>query len=76
MEIVRDTNFRRSTLPQVGLEIPVTLIVNRGGASEDIFDQMKSFIQDYYMEPENISLNLAGDEEESDEEINPFDFSL
>ena len=68
MAIFRDTKCSRS--------IPVTLIVKRGRETEDIFDQMKSFIQKYYMEPENISLNLAGDEKGSDKEINHFDFSL
>ena len=41
---VRSTKFRRSTLPQGGLEIPIKLPVGKGKASLEIFRKMKGFM--------------------------------
>ena len=40
---VRSTKFRRSPLPQGGLEIPIKLRVGKGKASCDIFRKLKGF---------------------------------
>ena len=46
--------YRRSPLPQGGLEIPITLGVPIGTATGKIFHKMKELLESTYMEPENI----------------------
>lgn len=53
---VRQTKFRRSPLPQGGLEIPITLYIQRGESDDRIYNQMRGFAQEYYMEPEKIPI--------------------
>ena len=48
---VRQTKFRRSTLPQGGLEIPIYLCIQKGESSGKIYDQMENYVVEYYMEP-------------------------
>ena len=55
---VRDIKFRRSPLPQGGLEIPITLTILRNNASLRIYDKMQEFAMGYYMETEIYRLKL------------------
>ena len=54
---VRETKFRMSPLPQGGLEIPIFLEIIQAECSQDVFDKMKTFTSDYYLEPEKIPIN-------------------
>ena len=38
---VRCTKYRRSPLPQGGLEIPVTLLIFKGDSSDDVYSRMQ-----------------------------------
>ena len=49
---VRDNKYRRSPIPKGGLEIPIVLIVNKDKAPSSVFNRMKEYLQDYYIEPE------------------------
>ena len=53
---VRETKFRRSPLPQGGLEIPITLYIRKAESTDNIYNQMKGFVEKYYMEPEKITI--------------------
>lgn len=63
---VRSTKFRRSPLPQGGLEIPIDFLVKISKASEDIYKKMKVFVKENYMEPEKIPLSVKVEDEEDD----------
>ena len=52
---VRDIKFRRSPLPQGGLEISITLtIFNTADACSRIYDKMQELVKEYHMEPVDI----------------------
>ena len=61
---VRDVKFRRSPLPQGGLEIPITLTILQNNASLRVYDKMQEFMMEYYVEPENIPTDNVEDENE------------
>lgn len=65
---VRMTKFRRSPLPQGGLEIPIKLCVGKGDSSNEVFRKMKGFMLENYLEPEKIPLEIKFEEEDEDEE--------
>ena len=52
------TKFRRSSLPQGDLEIPIKLRVGKGKASLEIFRKIKDFVLDNYLEPEKVPLDV------------------
>ena len=60
------TKFRRSSLPQGDLEIPIKLRVRKGKASLEIFRKIKDFVLDNYLEPEKVPLDVKTEEEEED----------
>lgn len=64
--IVRASKFRRSPLPQGGLEIPITLMVSQGDTTSQIFSKMKGLVAEYYMEPENIPAEITVEDDEED----------
>ena len=51
---VTSVDFRRSTIPQGGLENPVNLHIIRSASSHDVFKKMKIKVEQYYQEPNNI----------------------
>ena len=53
---VRGTKYRRSPLPQGGLEIPVTLLIFKGDSSDDVYSKMQELVANNYIEPEKISV--------------------
>ena len=53
---VKATKFRQSPLPQGGLEIPIKLAIGKGEASDDVFEKMKDFVDNNYIEPEKVSV--------------------
>ena len=53
---VRQTMFRISPLPQGGLEIPIYLCIQQGERSGEIYNQIKNYVVEYYMEPEKIAI--------------------
>lgn len=61
---VCDIKFRRSPLPQGGLEILITLTVMQNNASLRIYSKMQAFVTEYYVEPENIPTEIVQDEDE------------
>ena len=65
---VRDTNFRRSPLPQGGLEIPITLLVFKRGTTNEQYQMMRNFIINHYADPENIEAATTESEEGTDDE--------
>lgn len=54
--IIKTEKYRRSPIPQGGLEIPIELIIDQGKSSDVIFTKMREFVTEYYIEPENISI--------------------
>ena len=69
---VSDTKYRRSPLPQGGLEIPMTLSLYQGKATAEEYKSPKSFINEYYCEPEDIpssSANKGDSDNDNDEEV-------
>ena len=64
---VRMTKFRRSPLPQGGLEIPIKLCIGKGKASLEVFRKMKGFVLENYLEPEKIPLDIKVEEDEEDD---------
>lgn len=61
---VCDIKFRRSPLPQGGLEIPITVTVLKNHASQKIYSKMQAFMKEYYVEPDNIPTEVVQDEDE------------
>ena len=51
---VTSTSFRRSPVPQGGLEIPICLQVKRSAAPEMVFKKMKQLVDTHYLEPDKI----------------------
>ena len=51
---VNDSSFRRSPIPQGGLEIPITLSVDQAETPKAVFEKMKGFIKENYIEPNQI----------------------
>ena len=49
---VCDVKFRRSPLPQGGLEIRITLTILQNNASLTVYDKMQELMMEYYVEPE------------------------
>ena len=45
--------YRRSPIPRGGLEIEITMLVNKLKASPAVFNKMKELISGHYKEPEN-----------------------
>ena len=62
---VRDPKYRRSPIPQGGLEIPITLKVFKGDTPDNVFKKMGEFLERFYVEPDKIppTENLASDDE-------------
>ena len=54
--MVRSTNFHRNPSPQIGLEILIKLRVGKEKASLEIFEKMKGFPVNNYLEPEKNSV--------------------
>ena len=52
---VRNTQYRRSPIPRGGLEIPIRLIVKKENADNQVFEEMKGFLEEYYLEPDQIA---------------------
>ena len=52
--MVTSVIFRRSPIPQGGLEIPIDLKIKQNQAPKPIFEKMKSFIAKYYLQPNDI----------------------
>ena len=61
---VRDVKFRRSPLPQGGLEIPITLTILQNNASLTVYNKMQESMMEYYVEPENIPTEIVEDDNE------------
>ena len=61
---VRNVKFRRSPLPQGGLEIPITLTILQNNASLTVYNKMQEFMMEYYVEPENIPTEIVEDDNE------------
>ena len=61
---VCDIKFRRSPLPQGGLEIPISVTILKNNASQRIYGEMQAFIKEYYVEPDNIPTEIVQDEDE------------
>ena len=61
---VRDSKFRRSPIPKGGLEIPIVLIVWKDKASTSVFSRMKDFVEEYYIEPDKMTVSAAQSEAE------------
>ena len=61
--VVRDPKYRRSPIPQGGMEIPITLKVFRGDTPDG--GKMGEFSERFYVEPEKIppTESLACDDE-------------
>ena len=59
---VRQTKFRRSPLPQGGLEIPISLRIWQADSSNSVYEKMKKFFKEYYLEPEDILVEKITDE--------------
>ena len=55
--VVRETKFQGSPLPKGGREMPITLCVIKAESREKISGQMKSFVEEYYLQPEKIPIN-------------------
>ena len=53
---VTSVDFRRSQLPQGGLEIPIKFSVVKGDVSDVVFQKMREYITSYYIEPDQISV--------------------
>ena len=53
---VTSSKFRRSPLPQGGLEIPMRLINMQADTSDEVFLKMKELLNAYCMEPDKISV--------------------
>ena len=64
---VCSTKFRKSPIPQGGLEILIKLRVGKGKANFETSRKMKGFVLDNYLEPENIPLDGKTGEEEEDQ---------
>ena len=62
---LRSTKFRRSPLPQGGLEISIKLRVGKGKAGLEIFRKMKGFVLDNYLESVKIPLDVKAESLES-----------
>ena len=62
---VTSTEFRRSPLPQGGLEIPIDLLVYQDSCTNHEFQMMRRFFADNYSDPEDIA---DGSEENTDDE--------
>ena len=62
---VRDIKPRRSPIPRGGLEIPIILIVKKESADNKVFAKMKELVEEFYVEPENITKSLAQSNVES-----------
>ena len=52
----RQQNFDNPYSPQGRLEIPIKLAIGKGEASDDVFEKMKDFADNNYIEPEKVSL--------------------
>ena len=46
---VRETRYRPSPIPSGGLEILVLLIFKRNDATNEVFEKMEKFINDFYV---------------------------
>ena len=55
---VTSVDFRRSPIPQGGIEIPINLHIIKSASSDDVFKRMKK-IEQYYQEPNNIPLCIT-----------------
>ena len=54
--VVKFPKYRRPPIPQGGLEIQIKLFVYQGSSSDEIYKKMKTFLGEYYVEPEKISV--------------------
>ena len=63
--LVRDLKYRRSPIPQGGLEIPITLKVFKGDTPNNVFKKMREFLEKFYVEPDKTppTESLASDDE-------------
>ena len=61
---VSDEKFRRSPIPQGGLEIPIKLRIFKGSAPNHVFQRMKELITTTYMKPYQIPPRGSTNEEE------------
>ena len=63
--LVRDPKYRRSPIPQGGLEIPITLKVFKGDTPDHVFKKMWEFLERFYVEPDKTppTESLASDDE-------------
>ena len=52
--VVRESNYRRSPIPQGGLKIPITLKVKIGDVPVPVYEKMVKFLPTYYLEPDKI----------------------
>ena len=53
---IRCTKYRRSPLPQGGLEIPVTSLIFEGDSTENVYSKMQELVANNYIDPEKISV--------------------
>ena len=62
---VRDPKYRRSPIPQGGLEIPIILKVFKVDTPDNVFIKMGEFLERFYVEPNKISPteSLTSDDE-------------
>ena len=54
--IVKSNKYRRSPILQGGLEIPIKLVIGQGSSSDQVFQRVKQLVNEYYIEPERISV--------------------
>ena len=76
---VRIVKYRPSPIPNGGLEIPIFLIVKKGGSDDSVFEKMKQLVNEYYLEPDKIKTSSVQTEIEAmiddvdDVDLEPFE---
>ena len=63
---ISDVKYRRSPLPQGGLEIPIAWEVLQSNASVEVYSTMQRLLTEHYYEPEQIPIAVEDGQEEED----------
>ena len=51
---VKNVRYKRSTIPKGGLEIPITMVVDRHKTLPVVFNKMKELVFEHHIESKNI----------------------
>ena len=68
--------YRPSPIPTGGLEIPILLIVLKADSTDEVFEEMESLVNSYYIEPDQIVAEEGEDDEEGEGDEIDLDIEL